>query len=495
MSNAWKAIQSRGGWLLAWAVLAALGSVALARQELARQREDFEANARIAHRLLSQRAVQQDAVLATLALLQPASSSSDPGAQPEKRLSSVYPQILDVQRRAPDQAWAQPFLTDAEASSRKAGRVALASSHLDQGRYWLVLGADPISYALQIDLGTMLPWTEWPMERDTSPVRVTLEQEHQIYEVQPGHIGSGAFSGWRFEFHKHLASDSQPFDVFALRQVGWGELPWGWMLGWTAAVTVLLLALQNAMRQRVERKRAEELLRLGQVARLNTLGELAAGMAHELNQPLTAVLANTQAASRLLNDDPPELDTVRSAMAQAIEQARRAASVVGRLRRAVERPDLSGQLQPVKLQDAVREVLYLLEPECTRRGVTPQVQSPAADVHVLADRVALEQIAHNLLMNALQALEQTPASERTLSVTIAATEGQGTLSVQDSGPGIPADVLPRIFEPFFSTRSGGLGLGLNLCESLAGNMGGTLLASNVSPHGAALQLSLPLAKP
>ena len=132
--------------------------------------------------------------------------------------------------------------------------------------------------------------------------------------------------------------------------------------------------LRHGLRQRAARSRAEELLRLGQVARLNTLGELAAGMAHELNQPLTAVMANTQAARRLLDDDPPELDTARQAMAQAVEQARRAADVVGRLRRVVERPDLAGQTQAVNLAEAVRRALYLLEPECQRRGVTPVVR-------------------------------------------------------------------------------------------------------------------------
>lgn len=492
-----KAAKHRWGWLLAWVVLAVLGGVALARQELTRQREAFEADARIAHRLLSQRAAQQDAVLATLALLQPAGTPG-PTAQPEQRLPSVYPQILDVMHRGTGEDWpvdipaARAALAQAEAVSRQAGRVALAVSHLAVGRYRLVLAADPKSYALQIDLAAMLPWNEWPMPRETTPVRLTLEQDGQVFVVQPGRVQEG---GWRFEFHKHLATDSQPFDVFAIRQVGWGELPWTWMLGWAAATAVLLAALQTALRQRAERRRAEELLRLGQVARLNTLGELAAGMAHELNQPLTAVLASTQAARRLLDEDPPELDTARGAMAQAAEQARRASAVVGRLRRAVERPDLSGQLGPVKLQDAVREVLYLLEPESTRRGVAPALQAPAPDVTVLAERVALEQIIHNLVMNALQALEQQPESQRRLTLSIGAEAGFGFLTVQDNGPGIPADVLPRIFEPFFSTRSGGLGLGLNLCESLAGNLGGTLAAANVAPHGARLRLSLPLSSP
>ncbi|MDB5895863.1 MAG: two-component sensor histidine kinase, partial [Rhodoferax sp.] len=495
------AMQRRGGWILAWGVLAALGGLALARHELASQREAFETDARIAHRLLSQRAVQQDAVLATLALLQPAGNAgtSGPTAQPEQRLSSVYPQILEVLRRGPGEAWptevpaARAALAEAEAVSRKAGRVALAVSHLAVGRYRLVLGADPNSYALLIDVGTMLPWSEWPMPRDSTPVRLTLTQEGQVFVVQPGRVRDDALSGWQFEFHKHLATDSQPFDVHAVRQVGWGELPWAWMLAWAAGMALLLWALQAAWHQRAQRRRAEELLRLGQVARLNTLGELAAGMAHELNQPLTAVLANTQAARRLLDEDPPEIATARNAMAQAAEQARRAATVVGRLRRAVERPDLAGQLVPVKLQDAVREVLYLLEPECQRHGVVPRLQAaPGAEVTVLAEPVALEQIVHNLVMNALQALAGVPGGQRLLTLHIASAGGFGTLTVQDSGPGIPAEVMPRIFEPFFSTRDGGLGLGLNLCESLAGNMGGSLSASNAPPHGAALRLSLPL---
>ena len=489
MRPMWKAVQHRGLWLLAWCLLSALGSLALARLELTQLREAFETDARIAHRLLSQRAVQHDAVLAMLALLQP-TNAAGLSAAPEQRLASVYPQILEVQHRAPGASWPDAALTAAEERSRQTHRVTLAAANLAQGHFQLLLAADPNSYALRIDARSMVPWSEWPMPPDTSPVRLVLEQAGQAFVVQPGRMASG---GWRFEFHKHLAADSQPFDVAALRQVGWSELPWTWMLAWALAMAAVLAALQTLLRQRNARRRAEELLRLGQVARLNTLGELAAGMAHELNQPLTAMLANTQAASRLLDDNPPELATARSAMAQAVEQARRASTVVGRLRRAVERPDPAGQLQPVKLQETVREALYLLEPECARREVRPAVHSSTPNVSVLAEPVALEQIVHNLLMNALQALEQRAPAQRQLTLSIAIDNKHGLLTVQDSGPGIPAELLPRIFEPFFSTRSGGLGLGLSLCESLASGMGGTLEARNIAPHGAALRLSLPLA--
>ena len=481
-----KAQPHRWIWLLLWGLITALGGVTLARIELAQQREAFETDARIVHRLLSQRVVQHDAVMATLALLQTAPG----GLQPEQRLASLYPQILTVQRRDAGADWPDERLRVAETLSRALRRPALAAVDFARGRYLLVLAAEPASFALQMDLRAVVPWSEWPMAPETSPVRVVLEHEGQDWVLQPGRLGEG---GWRFDFHKHLAAESQPFDVVALRQVGWGELPWGWMLAWAVLVAGVLAGWLALLRQRAARRRAEELLRLGQVARLNTLGELAAGMAHELNQPLTALLANTQASARLLDEDPPDLPLIRGAMAQAVEQARRASAVVGRLRRAVERPDLAAQLQAVDLQQTVQNALYLLEPEFSRREVLPRLELPPARVAVLAEPVALEQIIHNLLMNALQALERVPASERQLSVTVAAGVGQGGITVTDSGPGMTGEVLARIFEPFFTTREAGLGLGLSLCETLASGMGGSLQAAQHAPRGAEFRLLLPLA--
>jgi len=469
-----------------WGLITVLGCLALTRMELARQREAFETDARIVHRLLSQRVVQHDAVIATLALLQTTPSPS----QPEQRLTSLYPQILSVQRRDSGASWPDERLRVAETLSRALRRPALAGVDFARGQYHLVLAAEPASFALQMDLRTVVPWNEWPMAPETSPVRVVLEHEGQGWVVQPGRLGEG---GWRFDFHKHLAADSQPFDVVASRQVGWRELPWVGMLAWAALVAAVLAGWLAWLRQRSARRRAEELLRLGQVARLNTLGELAAGMAHELNQPLTALLANTQACTRLLEEEPADLPVVRSAMAQAVEQARRASSVVNRLRRAVERPDLAAQLQAVELQQAVQNALYLLEPEFKRRDVAPVLALPTAPVTVLAEPVALEQIIHNLLMNALQALEQVPVKERQLNVTVQAEAGQGGITVTDSGPGMTEAVLARIFEPFFTTREAGLGLGLSLCETLATGMGGSLKAGQHAPRGAEFRLSLPLA--
>jgi signal transduction histidine kinase len=480
-----RSLPSRYGPAVAlWCALTAVGCVLLARAELARLHEAFETDARIAHRLLSQRAVQHDAILATLALLQPAAGSG------ELRLPALYPQILAVQRRDAGAAWPSPTLAAAEQRSLSLKRATLADADLPAGRYRLVLASQPASFALTMDLNAVVPWSEWPMTPRDSPVRVTLENENAHFVVQPGRL---AANGWRYEFHKHLAADSQPFDVVAQRVVGWSELPWRWMLPWAVAMAALVAGVQWLRRQRAERERAEELLRLGQVARLDTLGELAAGMAHELNQPLAAMLANTQAARRLLDEDPPELTTARGAMRQAEVQARRASDVLGRLRRSVERPQEGAALRPVRLEDAVRNAFYLLEPEFARRQVAPKLEAEGADLAVQAEPVALEQIIHNLLTNALQALDQVPARERSLSVQLRADQGQGALSVRDTGPGIAPELLPRIFEPFFSTREHGLGLGLSLCETLAAGMGGQLGVQSGAPRGATFTLRLPLA--
>jgi signal transduction histidine kinase len=474
--------------LALWIALASVGCAVLVRMDLARLRDAFDTDSRIAHRLLSQRAVQHDAILATLAMLQPAGGV----APAEQRLPALYPQILSVQRRDDGASWPDSALATAESMSRQQRRPVLADADFASGRYRLVLAADPASFAATFDVRQVVPWTEWSMDREQSPVTVALEHAGSRFVLQPGHEAPGIAT---FAFRKHLATESQPFDVVTHRVVTWAELPWLQMLSWILACAIGVSAWHWLRVQRAERQRAEELLRLGQVARLNTLGELAAGMAHELNQPLAALLASTQAARRLVGEDPPDVDTARDAMRQAEEQARRAADVLGRLRRGVERPASSSELQPVVLQDAVRNALYLLEPEFAKRHVAPRFDTEGTSVVVRAEPVALEQIIHNLLTNALQALELVPAGERSLSLQLEADQRRGTLTVGDSGPGIAPHVLPRIFEPFFTTRENGLGLGLSLCESLAAGMGGELAVQPRSPRGAAFTLRLPLAIP
>lgn len=480
-----------GRWLLAWAALTLVSSITMVRIDIAQRRDAFLTDARIAHRLLSQRAVQHEAILDTLALLGP---SADATARLEARLAAFYPQLLAMLTRDGQHPWIDPALQASEEQSRKTQRAALGPVDTAGGQYAIVLAGEASSFALRIDVQHMVPWDTWPLLRD-GPVRVVLALGAQPILLQAG-AGAGAqplglTAG--FGFAKTLDSASQPFELQLQRATGPAEWPWRWLLGWALLSAIVLTALSALLRGARERHRAIELLRVGQVARLNTMGELAGGMAHELNQPLTALLANTQAAGRLIADDPPALPEARHAMAQAVSQARRAADVVSRLRRLVEVPGASQPLQPVPLLAAARGVLELLEPEIRRRGIRVSLQG--SDLVVNADPVALEQIMHNLIGNAMQALDEVPEAERQLTLTVVADNGLSVFSVCDSGPGIAAEALPRLFEPFFTTRRSGLGLGLglSLCESLAQRMQGTLTARNAAPRGAEFRLSLQLA--
>jgi signal transduction histidine kinase len=468
-------------------------------------------DARIAHRLLSQRAAQLDAVLATLALLAPAANAEEPAV----RLPALWPAVLSVQRSDAQHPWPDAALAEAEAHSRAlaAGQrhAVLAAVDPTRAHYSLVLAGHPASWALRVDAKRLVPADEWPLS-DTGPVRALLVADAHTLVLHPGAPEAGQPAGLTpgFTFAKTLATPSQPFELRLQRATGPAQWPWGWLLAWAAAcaaATAVLLALQRA---RDTQRRNAELVRMAQVARLNTLGELAAGMAHELNQPLAAVLASTQAAQRMLrhddqeapldlgDDDGPDLPAVRQALGLAAAQARRASDVLTRLRRLVQDPMQGAVRQKLDLQSLCEQMLHLLGPELQRRGISATVSGSVPALW--ADPVMLEQIVHNLVTNAMQALEAAATPSPTISVMLqpATDPTHALLLVRDNGPGFAPEHLGRVFEPFFSTRPGGLGLGLPLCETLAQALGGSLQARNLGAlragsSGAELVLTLPMA--
>lgn len=473
-------------WPAAALALTLAGGLALVRWDINQRREAFQADARAAHRLLSQRAAQHEAILATLALLGTAEAGSD---HPEQRLPALYPQLLRVLRRDAATPWPDAALQAAEERSRALQRPELAAVDAAAARYTLVQAGTPASYALVIDAQRMAPWGDWPIARG-GPVAVRLVHGAQTLLLQAGPDAPARPSGLTpgFVFGKTLSAPSQPFELQLQRATGPAQWPWAWLWGWAATVALASFGLAAWLGARRARRRAEELLRLSQVARLNALGEMAAGVAHELNQPLAAMSANAQAARRLLDEDPPELDQARHALGAATAQARRAAEVVARLRQRVQQAGEGGALQPVDLAAAARQALDLLQPELNTLGVSLRFegQAPLA----LADPVALQQIVHNLASNALAALQAVPAGRRELVVELGQSGDTATLALRDSGPGLPADALPRLFEPFYTTRPGGLGLGLPLCETLALGMGARLEAAPAPPQGLRFTLSL-----
>lgn len=194
--NGW---QRAAGWVLAWALAAGCGAAWLAHGRLQSLREVFDTDARIAHRLLSQRMVQHDAVLGTLALLQPRQPAS--GQASWKQLPRLYPQVLDVARRAATagQPWPEtwpPGMAEAERRSQASGQAELALADLVRGRLYLVQAGLPASYALLLDLRATIPADEWPLPPATSPVRAWLALGGQEFVIQPGRAAAHGWNTW-----------------------------------------------------------------------------------------------------------------------------------------------------------------------------------------------------------------------------------------------------------------------------------------------------------
>lgn len=220
------------------------------------------------------------------------------------------------------------------------------------------------------------------------------------------------------------------------------------------------------------------------------LGELSGALAHELNQPLTAILSNAQAAQRFLQAPQPALDEVTEILADIVAADRRAGDIIRRLRGLFGKADT--QQQPILASALATEVAALLRNDFINRGVALQLDVQVDDAEVRADRVQLQQVLINLLVNACDAM--AGCAPGTALVTLRCRrEAGGMLGfvVSDCGPGIADGQLERIFDPFFSTKEHGMGLGLSICRNIAAAHGGKLSAANLAAGGAAFHLSLP----
>src|SRR5258706_4903193 len=243
-----------------------------------------------------------------------------------------------------------------------------------------------------------------------------------------------------------------------------------------------------------EQKRAEEALReaqadLAHVTRVTTLGEIAASIAHEVNQPLAAVVANAEACLRWL-DRGPDLDAARRSVQWIIDDGNRASEVIRRVRALANKTDI--EKAPLDLNDVVREVIALVQRELISHQVLLQMELAPTLPLILADRVQLQQMIINLVMNGIEAMQSVTDRPRELVIRSGQDEAQLLVSVTDCGVGISAEDADRLFDPFFTTKSGGMGMGLSICRSIVEAHGGRLWASANLLHGATFQFTLPV---
>jgi len=256
-----------------------------------------------------------------------------------------------------------------------------------------------------------------------------------------------------------------------------------------------IIGISSTQRDITEQKLAElETQRLNQelshVARVTMMGELTSSLAHELNQPLTAILSNAQAAQRLLGDGEPDLEEVREILADIVADDDRAGEIIQRLRTLLRKGEL--EFRDLGVNEVVLDVARLVRSDAIIKSVSVTLDLASDLPRVRADRVQLQQVILNLMLNAVDALMSRPATDRKLLIrTEAGTDGTVNVAVRDSGPGIPPDKLERVFEPFFTTKSNGMGMGLAIARSILHSHGGRLWAENAPGGGGAFILALP----
>lgn len=260
-----------------------------------------------------------------------------------------------------------------------------------------------------------------------------------------------------------------------------------------SARQVLGASTDITRRKVTERELQEQRAELAHLTRIATMGELAASLAHELSQPLTAILSNAQAAQRFLSTKPADLGEIKDILKDIVEDNSRAGEVIRRIRALVKKEEL--EFATLDLASLIRDVMVLLHSDAVLQNVRVSFQAGSKLPSVRGDKVQLQQVALNLLLNAFDAMKDAPANERVVVVR-AAMNGTGVVevSVRDHGAGLTSDMLDKIFQPFYTTKRDGLGMGLSISRSIIAAHGGRLWAENNPESGATFYFTLPVEK-
>ncbi|MGO4624907.1 sensor histidine kinase [Ensifer sp. 2YAB10] len=484
-----------------WCLLLALGGVALAGWERQALVAELERESALLHSLASQRVDQHDAHLTALSAVAVASEGRrhDLFLEVARTIARFYPRIDEVQL-VPLDASAETVGTgplDAKtaeliraAARASDGRIALLphpqradhyimikrSPNTDEARYGLMLGIDAAKL-----IGDGGPF--W--SRPGVAVRLSLPDGHVLLPTAlPEAI----------RFSKALSSASQPLLLETGMEIGLADMFPPVQTGLTLLVVSLAyLAGLAALRQRARTRAAEQQAtlsalesRLTHASRVNALGEMASGMAHELTQPLTAILAQAQAGRRLLAQGQ---DTALAPVLEdTVSQARRASAILERFRNWSQPHAVP--VATFDLRHALANVDALLQPDARSRGIQLDFQIPETPVSVVADPVEIEQVAYNLVRNAFEALAAETDESGRVTVTLSEGDTAVVFDVADNGPGVSEALRPRLFTPFMTTRVGGTGLGLALSQRLVERAGGEI-ALVESDHGATFRVTLP----
>ena len=487
----------RNGSLWALAVILALSGLAFfERQNLVRE---LTAKSETLHRLASQRADQHDAHLTSLSAIFVAGGieRQDLLLDVAATIRRFYPRITSVNVVPYDPSQpvieTQPGLSAqtrervVELARRSTGALQIGQMP-DLPDHYLLVKRTPNSDAAQhglalvIDARALIATDDPFWNAPSASLRLSTPngQTTLVGQVSSGETG----------FFKPLGSESQPLVFETSLAIGLSDLlPLGKVLLVIGLVSAVFLLTAFGSRQRARTKDAEgrakisaQETRLAHASRVNAMGEMASGMAHELAQPLTAILSQTQAGRHLARRG--DVERLGAVLDDTVSQAQRAANILERLRRW-SKPNRAPS-EACSVHEAAQSVQNLLALEAKTKGAAITLSLHGDPLFIDADPVELEQVVFNLVRNALDASDAAQVTIRTQ------VDGHSViLDVSDTGPGVPEHLRPRIFEPFVTGKPDGTGLGLALCQRLVEEMGGEIKMLDDSDQ-TTFRMSLPL---
>jgi signal transduction histidine kinase len=319
-----------------------------------------------------------------------------------------------------------------------------------------------------------------------SPVHIPDLAAHEVYRAGEAYPVGLVKSGLRTTLYVPMLRNDELIGVLSIgrgRIEPFTEKEIELVTDFAAEAAV---ALEITRRERQLREVQTELAHANRVA---TIGQLTASITHELRQPMAAVRTHASAALRWFNKTPPDLTEVRDALAAIVRDTDRAGDVVARIEALMRKAPPRKEI--FDLNEAIMEVIVLTRSEATKTGVTVRTQLASCLPRIDADRVQLQQVMLNLIVNGIQAINDVADGQRDLVVTTEGTEDSVRVGVRDTGPGLSPEKFERLFEPFYTTKPNGMGMGLSICRSIVEAHGGRLWATGRASQGAVFEFTIP----
>jgi signal transduction histidine kinase len=335
------------------------------------------------------------------------------------------------------------------------------------------LGTDAGKMALSVLAG--LPVDEIPIEVWTNGTPMVDWRELERWNIKPSRLPAGTITRYR---PRTLWEDHRVLILFVIT-------------GFLAqAITIVALLIQRRQQRRAEAQIELQRVELAHVTRVSTMGQLASALTHELNQPLGAILRNAEAAELFLQNNPPNLDEIRAILTDIRRDDKRAGNVIDRMRALYKRRSVV--LAPLDLRELVEDAVTLTRADAAARHVKLNVQIPPHLPQANGDRVHLQQVLLNLVLNGMEAMYATARNGRALTVRVMETKNKNLqVEVSDHGTGMPPEIAARIFEPFFTTKTNGMGMGLAISQNIIDAHGGDIWVESKLGQGTTFTFILP----